>query len=79
MVSVYQLPNRGWGAITCSLVVQQPLTLPDFHLRNHFFASSLLRPEQGLHSPGPRVALQDRLHTGSNAKDRGDSAAEGVS
>lgn len=60
IILVYQWLNRGSGAITCSLVVQHPLTLPDFHLRNHFFACSLLSPERELHSPWPWVALWAR-------------------
>lgn len=40
-VTVYQGPNRGWRAIICSLAVQHPFTLSDFHLRTHFLPEGL--------------------------------------
>lgn len=40
-VTVYQGPNRGWRAVICSLAVQHPFTLSDFHLRTHFLPEGL--------------------------------------
>lgn len=40
-VTVYQGPDRGWRAVICSLAVQHPFTLSDFHMRTHFLPEGL--------------------------------------
>ena len=63
-VTVYQQPNRGWGVIICSLIVQHPFTLSDFHLRTHFLPKGLdwgAPFSSAVGSPGIQMSLNWNL------------------